>query len=48
MLIGAGIDVNAKNNDGKTALQLARETMKHYPEARAEVVRLLIKGGAQE
>lgn len=47
-LMAVGVDVNARNKEGKTALQLARETQKSYPAARDLMVKMLIKGGAKE
>src|SRR5215813_1622249 len=47
-LSGAGVDVNARNNDGMTALKLARENKRTYPEAKAEMIKLLQKAGAKD
>jgi hypothetical protein len=47
-LSAAGIDVNAKNNEGMTALRLARENKRTYAEARAEMIKLLQNAGAKD
>ncbi|HEV7395212.1 MAG TPA: ankyrin repeat domain-containing protein [Pyrinomonadaceae bacterium] len=47
-LMAAGVDVNAKNKAGQSALKLARETKNTYDAARELMIKTLIKGGAKE
>jgi ankyrin repeat protein len=49
VVVAVGVDVNARDRYGKTALDYAREKARAYPEEdRGDVVRLLIASGAQE
>ena len=47
-LIDAGLDVNARNKVGLTALKMAKDQARTYDAARAEMIKILTRNGAKE